>query len=318
MLASYVLSRTLVPTLASTADGRRGNAGLALRRRSRAPAFPARLRAALRARARGYHDLLSALARGRPSSSVFWRASLLSFGLSRSSGGISFPRWTPAQIKLHVRAPTGTRVEDTARLFDLLEAAMRQIIPAQQIGSIVDNIGLPCQQHQHHLQQLGHGRQRGCRHPDLAQARLRRPRSTSSPARQAAARVPGHQLRVPARRHRQPDPEFRHAGADRHPDHRPEPEGEPRLANELLEAAPHSWLRRSPESRKRSICRSSGVNIDRSRAAMVHYPARCGQQPADHSLRQQPDRALLLAESGKRPAVPLGGADPAVPDDIAG
>ena len=44
---------------------------------------------------------------------------------------------------MHVRAPTGTRIEETARLCDLVEQAIRQIIPPDQMDNIVDNIGLP-------------------------------------------------------------------------------------------------------------------------------------------------------------------------------
>ena len=54
-----------------------------------------------------------------------------------------FPSVDGGQIKLHVRARTGTRIEETAALCDQVEAAIRSTIPAAQISSIVDNIGLP-------------------------------------------------------------------------------------------------------------------------------------------------------------------------------
>ncbi len=54
-----------------------------------------------------------------------------------------FPEVDAGQIRLHVRGPTGFRVEDTAGLVDRVEAAVRRVIPASQIGSVVDNIGLP-------------------------------------------------------------------------------------------------------------------------------------------------------------------------------
>jgi len=47
------------------------------------------------------------------------------------------------QIKLHGRAPTGTRVEETARLADEVDSVIRQVIPAHELESIIDNIGLP-------------------------------------------------------------------------------------------------------------------------------------------------------------------------------
>ena len=47
------------------------------------------------------------------------------------------------QFKLHVRARTGTRIEETARLCDLVEQSIREQIPADEVSSIIDNIGLP-------------------------------------------------------------------------------------------------------------------------------------------------------------------------------
>src|SRR2546427_7330179 len=47
------------------------------------------------------------------------------------------------QIKLHLRAPTATRIEETAALCDEVERSIRSQIPAQEIASLIDNIGLP-------------------------------------------------------------------------------------------------------------------------------------------------------------------------------
>lgn len=58
-------------------------------------------------------------------------------------GANFFPEVDAGQIKLHIRAPTGTRVEETARLADEIDNYIRQIIPAKELDSIVDNIGLP-------------------------------------------------------------------------------------------------------------------------------------------------------------------------------
>jgi multidrug efflux pump subunit AcrB len=54
-----------------------------------------------------------------------------------------FPDTDSGQFILHVRGKTGMRIEDTARLFDLVEDYIRQTIPASQMGNILDNIGLP-------------------------------------------------------------------------------------------------------------------------------------------------------------------------------
>ena len=54
-----------------------------------------------------------------------------------------FPYTDTGQLKLHLRARTGMRVEETARLCDLVEDSIRQIIPQEELASMLDNIGLP-------------------------------------------------------------------------------------------------------------------------------------------------------------------------------
>ncbi len=73
----------------------------------------------------------------------FLLAVACSFALAPYLGQNFFPPVANAQIKLHVRAPTGTRIEDTAALCDGVESAIRRIIPPDALGPIVDNIGLP-------------------------------------------------------------------------------------------------------------------------------------------------------------------------------
>jgi multidrug efflux pump subunit AcrB len=68
---------------------------------------------------------------------------LLSFGLAPFLGQNFFPSVDGGQIKLHIRAQTGTRIEETARLCDQVETAVRQTVPAAELNNIVDNIGLP-------------------------------------------------------------------------------------------------------------------------------------------------------------------------------
>ncbi|MDR3441548.1 MAG: efflux RND transporter permease subunit [Legionella sp.] len=58
-------------------------------------------------------------------------------------GSDFFPNVDAGQIKLHVRAPTGTRVEETARLVDKIDTVIRRVIPSAELENIVDNIGLP-------------------------------------------------------------------------------------------------------------------------------------------------------------------------------
>ncbi len=143
MLTSYLLSRTLVPTLCmywlrTAAEEKAAlatpNAWQRFQR-----GFETRFET-LRVR---YHELLkSALAHSRPFMIGFLAVAFASMIIYPFLGRNFFPEVDAGQIKLHVRGPTGFRVEDTAGLVDRVEAAVREVIPAQQIGSVVDNIGL--------------------------------------------------------------------------------------------------------------------------------------------------------------------------------
>jgi multidrug efflux pump subunit AcrB len=149
MLASYLLSRTLVPTLAKywlkKHDGetrkKRGNV-LARLQASFERAFE-------RFRERYKALLQSALNSGLRFAAVFLgcmaATALLAFPLGPlpGLGQDFFPAVDGGQIKLHMRAPTGTRIEETAALCDAVEATIREAIPATEIVNVVDNIGLP-------------------------------------------------------------------------------------------------------------------------------------------------------------------------------
>jgi multidrug efflux pump subunit AcrB len=142
MLASYFLSRTLVPTLALYLLKAKDHHTAA----SRHPflrfqeAFErgfARLRL-------GYQRLLTTLVHRRflfvP---LFLVLCLSAWALVPWLGENFFPDTDSGQFILHMRAKTGTRIEETARLADLIENAIRRVIPAQEVESMLDNIGLP-------------------------------------------------------------------------------------------------------------------------------------------------------------------------------
>ena len=73
----------------------------------------------------------------------FLACCLALFALGPSLGQDFFPNTDSGQFILHMRAKTGTRIEETARLADQVEATMRRVIPARELDAIVDNIGLP-------------------------------------------------------------------------------------------------------------------------------------------------------------------------------
>ncbi|HTB89084.1 MAG TPA: efflux RND transporter permease subunit [Steroidobacteraceae bacterium] len=149
MLASYVLSRTLVPTLAKfwlKAHDPQAHA--------RSTSFLARWQRAFErgfaaARDRYKNVLQKALNSGPRFVVAFLAcmaaACLLAFPLGPfpGLGQDFFPSVDGGQIKLHMRTQSGTRIEETAALCDAVEATIREMIPASEIINVVDNIGLP-------------------------------------------------------------------------------------------------------------------------------------------------------------------------------
>ncbi len=143
MLASWILSRTLVPTLAKYWLHMHSPEQIAARR-GMAARLQARFEAGFMTLREDYRQLLAAaLAHPRGFMGAFLFAVALSLALSPWLGENFFPEVDAGQIKLHLRAATGTRIEDTAALCDAVEREIRQNIPADQLSSIVDVIGLP-------------------------------------------------------------------------------------------------------------------------------------------------------------------------------
>jgi len=142
MLASYILSRTLVPTLAKY---------WLKKHDPHVPENPSRLERAhstfnnkFNAMKQDYHLTLSKVISKRK---LFLLASsavvLLSLLLVPWLGRDFFPSVDSGQIKLHLRARTGTRIEETTQLCDQVETYIHQIIPADEIVTMIDNIGMP-------------------------------------------------------------------------------------------------------------------------------------------------------------------------------
>ena len=156
MIASFVLSRTLVPTMgnyllrqhagAHTAKVMATHDALAGRPETHNPLrrFQHGFEARFERLRDGYLGALTlALARRRVV--VIGAAVIvaLSLALVPFLGRNFFPTVDSGQISLHVRAPVGTRIEETAALFDHVEAEIRRDLPAGEIASVVDNIGMP-------------------------------------------------------------------------------------------------------------------------------------------------------------------------------
>ena len=147
MLASYLLSRTLVPTMAKyLLKGHEQEAGH-LPGSSRNPLvrLQARFEEAFERFRERYHQWLDVCLQHRGFFlGVFFAACVCSLLLLVPwLGEDFFPSVDSGQFKLHLRARTGTRIEETARLCDLVEQSIHDEIPGSEISSIIDNIGLP-------------------------------------------------------------------------------------------------------------------------------------------------------------------------------
>ena len=177
----------------------------------------------------GYRGLLTRLvSRQGAFVPVFLAVCLCAWLLLPWLGENFFPTSDNGQFILHLRAKTGTRIEETARLADLVEAAIRREIPAGELDNIIDNIGLPYSTINYMYSRSGFI---GAADADILVSLKEGHRPTADYVRTlrapAAPGVSRGHLLLPARRHRDPDPELRTARADRRADRGHRPRGQP-------------------------------------------------------------------------------------------
>src|SRR5262249_47884305 len=142
----YILSRTLVPTLVmllmgnvhKEEGGSDGSGRSPLQRLYRA--FDAQFE---RVRAGYTATLAPLLEQRRGFALVFLGFTVASCLVYPVLGRDFFPSVDAGQIRLHFRAATGTRIEETARIADAVESAIRELIPRDQLDTILDNLGVP-------------------------------------------------------------------------------------------------------------------------------------------------------------------------------
>ncbi|MGO9255707.1 MAG: efflux RND transporter permease subunit [Bryobacteraceae bacterium] len=150
ILASYLLSRTLVPTMVRyllAGEAARYHGGEGVMEESGGGLFAAihhgfqgwfeRTRA-------GYRNLLgAALAHRALTAASFFLICAACLALTPFLGEDFFPQVDAGQIRLHVRAPAGTRIEETERYFAAVEDSIRGVIPPAELADMIDDIGLP-------------------------------------------------------------------------------------------------------------------------------------------------------------------------------
>jgi CzcA family heavy metal efflux pump len=144
MLASYLLSRTLVPTMAKYLLKAHAEEGSHAPSKNPLVLFQAWFERSFERIRTAYRGLLVACVRHRRVfAGSFLAACVLSFGLYPWLGQDFFPSVDSGEFTLHLRAPTGMRIEETAALCDRVEAEIRDQVPPAEFGGIIDNIGLP-------------------------------------------------------------------------------------------------------------------------------------------------------------------------------
>src|SRR5688572_23268148 len=142
MLASYILSRTLVPTLVMLMMGRVHEASDA--RPNALKRLYLRFDAQFERVRQAYTVTLASLLEKRKGFALaFLGFTVVSCLLYPVLGRDFFPSVDAGQIRLHFRAATGTRIEETARIADAVEVAIRELIPKDQLETILDNLGVP-------------------------------------------------------------------------------------------------------------------------------------------------------------------------------
>jgi len=147
MLASYLLSRTLVPTMAKYMLKEHSDAEAEKKRTTRNPfiRFQSGFEQGFEKFRHAYLSLLTLCV----DHAVLFLVLFLAFAvgsvviLEPWLGQDFFPSVDSGQFKIHVRARTGTRIEETASLCDHIDSTIRQNVPASELVTIVDNIGLP-------------------------------------------------------------------------------------------------------------------------------------------------------------------------------
>jgi multidrug efflux pump subunit AcrB len=145
MLASYFLSRTVVPMMAKYLLRNEHNAAHATQSRNPLVRMQLRFEEVFERFRERYHRLLErALHHRRAFLVTFFAVCLGSLALLIPwLGRDFFPTIDSGSFNLHMRAPTGMRIEETARLCDLVERFIRQQLPPGEVSNIIDNIGLP-------------------------------------------------------------------------------------------------------------------------------------------------------------------------------
>ena len=225
MVWSFILSRTLVPTMAkymlhkhAPRTDMQGMDGALPPSRNPLVRFQRGFEARFERFRLAYREILTMALRHRLAFVTCFLAFIVgTFALTPYLGRDFFPSVDGGRILMHARAGrVGTRVEESARQFAEIEKVVRQIIPPDELETLVDNIGFPVSGINMTYNNTGTiGPQDG----EIQIGLNENHRPTADYVRtlreELPAQVPRRDVFIPARRHHQPNLEFRRAGADR-------------------------------------------------------------------------------------------------------
>jgi len=145
MLVSFFLSRSFVPTMVKLLMGHQDHG--ASKGADQANVFKSiylNFDRKFEEFRQGYKEILSKVLLNRKAfGSAFLAFCILSCGLYPVLGRDFFPSVDSGQVRLHFRAPTGTRIEETAKLADAIEVKIKELIPSDELETILDNLGVP-------------------------------------------------------------------------------------------------------------------------------------------------------------------------------
>ena len=215
MLASYFLSRTLIPTLVMYIM--RGHEHRAAGPKTVFGRFQRGFENRFEQFRNGYYQLLeTTLDHSKLFALCFVAFCALSLLLVFFLGQDFFPDVDAGLMRLHVRGRAGLRVEETARLCDEIEQYLRGQIPKDELNTILDNIGLPYSGINLSYCQLGRDRHQRCGDPGGIEPGAPSPHRELHPPPPpgVATAVPRRGVLFPARRHRYPDSQLRTARSD--------------------------------------------------------------------------------------------------------
>ena len=145
MLVSFFLSRSFVPTMVKLLMTHQDHGKFKEKQKTNVfEGIYIKFDRKFEAFRAGYREILAAVLLNRKTfGTLFLAFCVISCGLFPILGRDFFPSVDSGQVRLHFRAPTGTRIEETAKLADAIEEKIKQIIPQEELETILDNLGVP-------------------------------------------------------------------------------------------------------------------------------------------------------------------------------